>query len=69
MYDLSRNQTFELVRDLLSQVEDPIDYTDFDQDLLTKLNRECGNYNLDLLTGGEIFMWLKGIRDGLNFRW
>lgn len=67
MYDLSRNQTFDLVTDLLNGVEDPIDYTDFDQDLLAKLNRECGNYNLELLTGGEILMWLQGVKDGLNF--
>lgn len=70
MYDLSRNQTFEIVEELLrdfSGIDTPFDYTDFDQDLLTSLNRECGNYHLDMLTGSEILMWLRGIRDGLNF--
>lgn len=69
MYDLEKDQALELVEDLLSQVEGPIDYTNFDQDLLTRLNQECGNYDLDLLTGGEILMWLQGIRDGLHFYW
>lgn len=70
MYDMNRDRTLEIVEELLrdfSGIDTPFDYTDFDQDLLLSLNLECGNYNLSMLTGSEILMWLRGIRDGLNF--
>lgn len=67
MYNMDKDQALEIVEELLRDIEIPFDYTDFDQDLLTSLNLECGNYHLDLLTGSEILMWLQGVKDGLSF--
>lgn len=67
MYDMDKDQALEIVEELLKDIETPFDYTDLDQDLLNSLNHACGIYDLDQLTSTEILMWLKGIRDGLNF--
>ena len=42
---------------------------DFDKQELNKINKACGNNNLECFSDDEIYAWLKGIRDGLvNFR-
>lgn len=67
MYDMDKDQALKIVEELLWDIEVPFDHTDFDQDLLNSLNHACGIYDLEQLSGIEILMWLKGIRDGLNF--
>lgn len=66
IYDLDYEEFIFMLNNLIGDGDTLPALEEYDQELLQEINEACGCYNLKNLTPGEITMWLRGIRDGIE---